>query len=163
MLEPAERRYLDAARVGRLGTADADGRPHVVPVCYARRGDVLVSALDEKPKRVDPADLRRVRNLRANPRVALVVDHYTENWEGLGWVQVRGTADLLDPGDEAHQPGVAVLEEKYEQYATHELGARPLIQIEPASVTSWGKVDPVASAGSGAVCSRDTLKRRDDE
>lgn len=141
MLEPVKRRYLDAARVGRLATADADGRPHVVPICFGRRGEVLVSALDEKPKRVDPANLRRVRNIRANPRVALVVDHYTENWDELGWVQVRGTAELLDPGDEAHQPGVAVLREKYQQYATHELDSRPLIQIEPESVTSWGRLD----------------------
>lgn len=141
MLEPVERRYLDAARIARLATADADGRPHVVPVCFTRRGDVLVSALDEKPKRVDPGDLRRFRNLRANPRAALVVDHYTENWDELGWVQVRGTADILEPSDGAHQPGVTALREKYEQYMTHELDARPLIQIEPGSVTSWGRLN----------------------
>lgn len=142
MFEPRERAYLDAARVARLATADGAGRPHVVPVCFARQGDRLVTPIDEKPKRVDPADLRRVRDVRENPRVALVVDHYVEAWEDLGWLQVRGTAELLQPADEGHSAGVSVLREKYDQYADHDLSARPLIRIEPGSVRSWGRLEP---------------------
>jgi PPOX class probable F420-dependent enzyme len=98
------RRYLASARVGRLATADGEGRPHVVPVCFALVGDALVTAVDEKPKSAPPDRLRRVRDVTANPRVALVVDHYTEDWSRLGWVQVRGTAAVLDPGDAPADP-----------------------------------------------------------
>jgi PPOX class probable F420-dependent enzyme len=141
MFEPAERASLSRARVGRLATADADGRPHVVPICFALVEDRLVSALDEKPQRVDPRDLRRVRDVEENPRVAVVVDHYTESWADLGWVQVRGTARILEPGEDGHGSAVDVLREKYPQYADHAPENRPLLEVEPGSVRSWGALD----------------------
>ncbi len=134
----AERAYVEGARVGRLATADHRGRPNVVPLCYAMVGDALVSPLDEKPKAGDVRDLRRVRDIEANPHVAVVVDEYSETWADLAWVQVRGRARLVEPADEKHARGVAALREKYPQYADHALEERPLVRISPGHVRSWG-------------------------
>ena len=73
-----------------MATADAEGAPHVVPVCYAFDGSSIYSALDLKPKRVSTHRLKRVRNIAANPRVALVIDDYSEEWSALRYVLVRG-------------------------------------------------------------------------
>lgn len=155
MFEPGVRRYLAAARVGRLATADDEGRPHVVPVCFALAEGRVVTPIDEKPKRVDPGQLRRVRDVRANPRVALVVDHYTESWSDLGWVQLRGTAQVLSPSDPGHDTAVAALRSKYSQYERHALAERPVIEIEPGSVRSWGQfdrdADPTDDGASGST------------
>jgi PPOX class probable F420-dependent enzyme len=137
-----QRRYLEQARVGRLATADGGGRPHAVPVCYSLVAGATVTPIDEKPKVVEGEALRRVRNIRANPPVTLVVDHYTEDWSDLGWVQVRGTAGILHPEAQAHQRGVDALREKYDQYASHALEDRPVIRIEPGQVVSWGCLEP---------------------
>lgn len=147
MFEDRERRYVERARVGRLATADADGRPNAVPVCFAIVDEHLVTPIDEKPQHVGPDDLRRMRDISENPRVALVVDHYTEDWARLGWVQVRGTATRCSPAEDPHAPGVSALETKYDQYADHELDARPLIRIAPGSVRSWGRLDTAAGRG----------------
>ena len=141
MFDPEERAYLEAARVGRLATADAAGRPHAVPVCFAFAGGGLVTPIDEKPQSVPAEGLRRSRDIRENPRVALVVDHYTEQWSGLGWVQVRGTATHLGPDDPDHPAAVAALRGKYDQYADHALEERPVIRLAPGSVRSWGALD----------------------
>ena len=79
--------FLGAARVARLATSGADGEPHVVPVCFAfaPESGVLYIALDEKPKRVDPRRLKRVRNILANPRAALLCDVYEEDWARLAY------------------------------------------------------------------------------
>jgi PPOX class probable F420-dependent enzyme len=82
-----------------------------------------------------------VRNVRANPPVTLVVDHYTEDWSDLGWVQVRGTAGIVRPEVQQHQRGVDALREKYDQYASHALEDRPVIRIEPGRVVSWGSLE----------------------
>jgi len=140
-MTPVERRYLSAARVGRLATADLEGRPHVVPVCFALQEGDIVSALDEKPKDAEPDELRRVRDVRENPRVALVVDHYLEDWDRLGWVQVRGTAAVLDPGDDGHAGAVAALREKYDQYREHAIEERPVVRIDPGHTVSWDRLD----------------------
>lgn len=141
MFRDRERRYVETARVGRLATADVEGRPHVVPVCFALVDDQVVTPIDEKPQRVSPDELRRSRDIAGNPRVALLVDHYVDDWSRLGWVQVRGTAARCAPGEGPHAPGVAALREKYDQYATHDLDGRPLIRIVPGSVRSWGRLD----------------------
>jgi PPOX class probable F420-dependent enzyme len=138
MFQEQERRYVETAAVGRLATADAEGRPHAVPVCFALVDGHVVTPIDEKPQRVAPDALRRSRDITENPSVALVVDHYTDDWDRLGWVQVRGTASHCRPGDPAHAPGVTALRRKYDQYAAHDLEARPLIRIAPGSVRSWG-------------------------
>ena len=138
MLTNEERGVLETARVGRLATADADCRPHVVPVCFALVGDDLVTPIDEKPKGpVD--DLRRVRDVRENSRVALVIDRWSEDWSELGWLQIRGTARFIDPGEDGHDEAVEALRAKYDQYADHALEERPAISIEPGGVVSWGR------------------------
>ena len=138
MVAPSEQKYLDAAPVGRPATADAEGRPHVVPVCFAFADGEIVTPVDEKPQDVAPTALRRVRDIQENPRVALVVDHYTDNWSELGWVQVRGTAALVDPDDSCHSTAVTALRSKDDQYETHSLEERPCIRVSPGSVRSWG-------------------------
>ena len=140
MFDPRERAYLETARVGRLATAHGEGRPHAVPVCFAFAGDRVVTPIDEKPKTVPVDELRRSRDVRENPRVAIVVDHYTRDWSRLGWVQVRGTATHLLPVQPGHADAVAALRGKYDQYADHALEERPIIRIEPGSVRSWGEL-----------------------
>lgn len=134
----AERQYLASARLGRLATADAGGRPHVVPICFAVVGSSLVTPLDEKPKTADVGELRRVRDITENPQVAVVCDHWRDDWSELGWVQVRGTASLLATSSPLHAEAVAALRDKYEQYADHDLEERPVIEIAIGSVVSWG-------------------------
>ena len=93
MLTDAQRRFLAAQRVARLATADAAGRPHVVPICYAVIENTVYFTIDEKPKKTP--ELKRLANLRENPQAALVVDHYDEDWSQLGWVMVQGRAEIL--------------------------------------------------------------------
>src|SRR5262245_54271158 len=99
MLSPRERLFLSHRRVGRLATADGRGAPHVVPVCFGVAQDTLYITVDEKPKRPG-RPLKRVRNIIENPAVALVVDHYDEDWARLAWVMVRGRAEILAEGGE---------------------------------------------------------------
>ncbi|MHC3437567.1 TIGR03668 family PPOX class F420-dependent oxidoreductase [Natrialbaceae archaeon A-gly3] len=141
MFREDERQYVRHARVGRLATADGKGRPNVVPVCFALLEDAVVTPVDEKPKRVDPEELRRIRDLEENPRVALVVDHYAEDWSRLGWVQIRGTATCRQSTESGHDTAVSALREKYEQYDDHDLENRPLVWIAPSSVLSWGDLE----------------------
>lgn len=148
MLSDQERGYLERARVGRLATADAEGRPHVVPVCFALAEDHIVTPIDEKPKRVDPDALRRSRDIRENPWVALVVDHYTEDWSRLGWVQIRGTASHREPDEPSHATAIAALRRKYDQYAEHALEEGPIIQIDPGSIRSWGTLERSSRPGA---------------
>lgn len=140
MFQGQEREYIETARIGRLATADSEGRPHVVPICFALADDQIVTPIDEKPQRVAPEALRRSRDISENPRAAVIIDHYSDDWSQLGWVQVRGTAAHCTPGDPSHSAGVTALKQKYEQYAGHNLKARPLIRIAPGSVQSWGQL-----------------------
>ena len=91
---------LREARVGRLATADGRGRPLVVPVCFALADDVVYSAIDAKPKRDPSRPLRRVRNIAENPHVALVIDHYEEDWTCLAYVLIHGDAQIVDDPEE---------------------------------------------------------------
>lgn len=148
MFTDAERAFLERGRVGRLATADGDSRPHVVPVCYALVGTGggrtrLVTPVDEKPKQT--TQLRRVRDVEANPQVALVVDRYDKDWSRLAWVQVRGRAAVLNPdaaggSDADHAAAVRALRRKYNQYADHALGERPILQVDPGRALSWGEL-----------------------
>jgi PPOX class probable F420-dependent enzyme len=92
--EQARQRFA-AARVARLATADASGRPHVVPVCFCVEGHVIWSAVDEKPK--STRALKRLRNATENPRVALLADHYEDDdWSALWWVRADGVARVVE-------------------------------------------------------------------
>ena len=116
MIDADLRRRIARARVGHLATSD--GRvPSVVPVCFVLVGETLYQAIDGKPKSVDASRLRRVKNVRANPRAALLIDHYVEDWRRLWYVLLRGKARIVDRGPE-QQRAIAALRKKYPQYRT---------------------------------------------
>jgi PPOX class probable F420-dependent enzyme len=128
--------FLRDARVGRLATADAGGRPLVVPVCYAFDGATLYSAVDAKPKRT--RDLRRLRNVAENPNVSLVVDDYDEDWSRLRWVIVEGAASVIERGEEFTR-AIDLLRAKYPQYRAMALDrdAGAVVKILPARMLVW--------------------------
>ena len=139
-LTPRQLAFLQAQRAGRLATATRDGAPHVIPVCYACDGASLYIALDSKPKRVAPERLKRVRNILENPRVALVIDRYSDDWSELAYLLIQGTAALLPPGDGEHHRAVALLRERYLQYQAMPIDRQPAIAIRPAAVVQWGAI-----------------------
>ena len=112
-MTPEEARVRFAgARVARLATADAAGRPHLVPIAFAVAGDTIYSAVDAKPKRTRA--LRRLANVRANPAVSLLVDHWDEeDWSRLWWVRADGRGRVLDPEEPEARRAVALLRERY--------------------------------------------------
>lgn len=112
------RRLFAAARVARLATTDASCRPHLVPLVFAvAPDDVVYSAVDAKPKRT--TTLRRLDNVRSNPRVALLADHYDDaDWTALWWVRADGAARVIDRDDDDGRRGLALLAERYPQYET---------------------------------------------
>jgi PPOX class probable F420-dependent enzyme len=133
----AEVNFLEIARIGHLATADAKGTPHVVPVCFAFVFGHIYTPLDEKPKSVEDKRLRRVLDIVANPAVCLLVDRYSENWERLAWLQVRGRASLVEAGTEKHGNAVAALRARYSQYRAMNLEHRSLVEIRPDRFVSW--------------------------
>jgi PPOX class probable F420-dependent enzyme len=123
----------EAAPVARLATVDGDGRPHLVPCCFAFAGDVAYSVVDHKPKR--STALRRLDNIRANPSVCLLVDHYDDDWSRLWWVRFDGRARLLIDGPE-HERAIALLCAKYPQYrATPPSGS--VVAIDVTACRTW--------------------------
>lgn len=134
----AERRFLAAQPVARLATADRAARPHVVPVCFALRAASCYITIDAKPKRVAGAALKRLRNIAENPEVALVADRYChDDWSRLGWVMLRGRAEILERGTE-HAEAQALLRARYPQLAHMAIEGLPVIAIRIARTTSWG-------------------------
>lgn len=139
----AARAFLAACRVGHLATAGADGAPHVVPVCFALDGDTLYVTVDEKPKRA--GELKRVRNILENPAVAFVADRYDEDWTRLGWVMLRGRAEILRAGAE-HDAAQDLLRDRYPQYRAMNLAALPVIALRIARAAQWGALTPHGTA-----------------
>ena len=135
-LSPTQDRFLRSARTGHLATADAKGRPQVVPVCFVFDGQAIYSVLDAKPKATPLRQLRRVKNILANPQVSLVVDHYEENWDKLQYILVSGDAELLE-SDEKWVVAIAMLREKYPQYQAMDLDQSPVIKITPVRYSPW--------------------------
>jgi coenzyme F420-0:L-glutamate ligase/coenzyme F420-1:gamma-L-glutamate ligase len=137
--------FLVHQRVARLATADAAGKPHVVPVCFALARSSIFIALDEKPKKVPASGLKRVRNILENPEVALTADRYAEDWSLLAFVMVRGRAELLEPETEGHTAAVRLLRGKYHQYEAMRIEENPVIAIRPEKAVSWGALDEPGS------------------
>ena len=135
MLSAPKIQFIQRQRVAHLATADAAGRPHVVPVCFAYLDGRIYIAIDEKPKR--SLRLKRLRNIEENPQVSLVFDRYDEDWSRLGWVMIHGTAAIVDGGPE-HERAVAALRERYPQYQSMTLEGRPVISVPVERVSSWG-------------------------
>jgi PPOX class probable F420-dependent enzyme len=126
-----------SARVARLATVDAGGAPHLVPVTFALDGDRIVTAVDAKPKRGAP--LRRLANVRLNPRVSLLADEYDDDWGRLWWARADGIARIVDEG-----PGLArafdLLRERYAQYATVAL-IGPAVVVEVERWLGWSAAE----------------------
>ena len=127
---------LNETPLGHLATADAHGRPYVVPFCFVCDGGQIYSVLDAKPKSAELRRLRRVRNILDNPRVSMVIDHYDPDWSKLWYLLVQGTAKLLEPGQE-HASALGKLRAKYPQYRQMDLDDNPMIRISPERVTGW--------------------------
>jgi PPOX class probable F420-dependent enzyme len=131
------RARLAGARVARLATADPDGRPHVVPCTFALLGHAtIVSAVDHKPKRTTA--LKRLANIAANPRVAVLADHYSDDWQALWWARADGAARVVAPGDEPALRAAAVdaLVSRYGQYRERPPEG-PLVVIEVLRWSGW--------------------------
>jgi PPOX class probable F420-dependent enzyme len=139
MLSEQQARFLASRRVGHLATADARAAPHLVPVCFVVSEGALYITVDQKPKG-DPRALKRLRNIIENPVAALVADRYDdEDWTRLGWVMLRGAAEILFDGTE-HDRAQALLRSRYRQYQAMELDGLPVIAIRIERVTSWGNL-----------------------
>jgi PPOX class probable F420-dependent enzyme len=116
----------------RLGTADGDGRPHLVPATFAVLGDTVVIAVDHKPKR--HSNLKRLRNIEENPVVSLLVDHFDDDWSHLWWARADGEAHVLE--NQLAQELVDALVDKYDQYREHR-PAGPVISIHINRWSGW--------------------------
>jgi PPOX class probable F420-dependent enzyme len=136
MLSPEQAAFAKAARVAHLATADGSGQPHAVPVTFVVVDGVFYFVVDEKPKRT--SNLKRLRNIAENPKAALVIDRYDEDWSRLGWLMVQGSASVVEAGAE-HERAVAALRDKYEQYGEMTLTG-PVVRITPENVMSWGEL-----------------------
>jgi len=136
MLSEPQARFLASRRVGHLATADAQAIPHLVPVCFVVGDGALYITIDQKPKG-DVRTLKRLRNITENPVAAFVADRWDEDWTRLGWVMLRGPAQILADGAE-HDRAQALLRSRYPQYREMELSVLPVISIRIERVTSWG-------------------------
>ncbi|MDP9240274.1 MAG: TIGR03668 family PPOX class F420-dependent oxidoreductase [Actinomycetota bacterium] len=123
------RERFASARRAFLATADLGAVPHIVPVTFALSDDIVVLAVDHKPKMT--SDLKRLRNIRANPRVALLVDSYDEDWARLWWVRADGTAEILDD-----PPAVDLLRQRYAAYADNPPQG-PVIRVRVTRWSGW--------------------------
>lgn len=126
-------RRLAEAPVGRLATVGSGGRPHVVPITFARAGDTLYFAVDAKPKRT--VELQRLKNIAVNPAVCVLVDHYDDDWTRLWWVRIDGTARIVEDAEHAGR-AIDLLVSKYPQY----VAARPrgpVVAVAIERISGW--------------------------
>ena len=132
------RQRFAAVPVARLATLGPAGEPHLVPITFALAGDHVYTAVDAKPKTT--MDLRRLRNIRRDPRVAVLADHYEADWDRLWWARADGTAVILARDAEMTAP-LALLARRYPQYRASPPGG-PVIRVQVERWTGWA-----ASAG----------------
>ena len=150
-LSAAYRALLLTERRATLATLAPDGRPRLVPCCFAIGVEdgalVIDTPIDAKPKASsDPMRLARVRDIRREPRVTLLVDRWDEDWSGLAWVRVEGHARLLLPWapQDGAAPAAAViaLRARYAQYREQRLEVLPIIRVVPTRVSGWAAAPP---------------------
>jgi PPOX class probable F420-dependent enzyme len=145
VLSAAERSFLAVARRAVLATIAPDGRPRLVPICFVLEParPILWTPLDEKPKTVDDVmELARVRDIRADPRVTVLVDRWAEVWTQLAWLRCSGVASIVEPGVSVadREAAITALRAKHPQYASHDLETRPLVRIAIERADSWGEL-----------------------
>jgi PPOX class probable F420-dependent enzyme len=127
------RSRFTSASVARLATVGADWRPHIVPVCFVVDEQTIYFAVDSKPKRT--SNLKRLRNIAANPAVSILVDHYEDDWTKLWWVRIDGDARVVTEEAEAHK-ALRLLAARYSQYRTN-APAGPVVSIAIGAMTGW--------------------------
>jgi PPOX class probable F420-dependent enzyme len=133
MVTPQDRARVAAARVARLATVRADGTPHIVAVTFALDDDIVVSAVDHKPKRTQ--QLQRLRNLEERPTASLLVDHYEDDWSKLWWVRLDLDVEIARDGPRR----TVLLEPLIRKYADYRVTAPrgPVLVMAVRSTTSW--------------------------
>jgi PPOX class probable F420-dependent enzyme len=134
---PAERAFIDRHRVARLATSDLHGAPHVIPIVYASLDDAVYFVVDDKPKRTRTG-LKRLRNIEHNPRVALLIDDYDEDWTQLAYLLIHGRAAIVsNPLEYARVLGA--LRARYPQYRSMGLAvdSHPMVRITRERTHLW--------------------------
>jgi PPOX class probable F420-dependent enzyme len=131
------RTFIRTARVAHLATADSSGQPLVIPICFVFDGEEIYSPIDEKPKRIAPRKLKRLRNIKENSQVSLVIDRWHEDWRKLAYILVSGRARILLSGQK-HRRAVSLLRRKYRQYRSMAIDQRPMIVMRLLEVKVWG-------------------------
>jgi PPOX class probable F420-dependent enzyme len=131
------REKFQRARVARLATVDENAHPHLVPVCFELVEDRIVSVVDAKPK--STPELRRLANIRAHPRVSLLVDEYDDDWTRLWWVRADGAARVVESGAD-REDAVAALTAKYPQYEEQPPGG-PVVEVTVDRWVGWAYLD----------------------
>jgi PPOX class probable F420-dependent enzyme len=142
------REFLRLARLGHLATSTRDGTPHNIPVCFwFDDAGHFYFVIDEKPKRLSGTGLKRMRNIAQNPRVALVIDHYEEDWSCLAYVLIQGQAHVVDDPAE-YILALRNLRDKYPQYRAMMLSVErnPMVRIDAGRIHSWGQRFKAAEA-----------------
>ncbi len=124
---------LGEARVARLATIGPEGRPHLVPICFVLAGDEIFFAVDHKPKRT--TDLQRLRNIAAHPAVAILADHYEEDWTRIWWVRADGVARVIESTGDAER-AIDALAARYPQY-TRDRPSGPAVAIRIERLSGW--------------------------
>ena len=130
--------WLSSQKVAYLATTDVHAQPHLVPVVFVRMDEDIFICIDEKPKK--HRFLKRLANIKANPKISLLVDNYDDNWQELKWVRVDGTAIVLENTEESRvvfESVISMLRDKYPQYRTMDLSRGPLIRITINAIASW--------------------------
>lgn len=127
------RSWFGQAPVAQLATVGADGAPHLVPVVFALLDDVVYTAVDAKRK--STRRLRRLANIEADPRVCMLVDHYSDDWTQLWWVRADGVAEVHYAGEEMGT-GYYLLRRKYKQYERVALDG-PVITVSVQHWSGW--------------------------
>ncbi|HVN63981.1 MAG TPA: TIGR03668 family PPOX class F420-dependent oxidoreductase [Candidatus Binataceae bacterium] len=146
---PRVREFIADARVAHLATADSRGIPHVIPLCFWSDGRRIYFAIDNKPKRGNAGTIKRMRNIAENPRVAVVIDHYDEDWSKLAYALIHGRARIVTDASK-YSLAIRWLRAKYPQYRAMRLlrATNPIVEIEIERVHIWGA--RFQTAGRGA-------------
>jgi PPOX class probable F420-dependent enzyme len=137
MLSARQISFIEGQQVARLATADGNGVPHIVPVCFVLIRENVYIALDAKPKRTTTLRLKRVLNITENPRVSLLFDRYDNDWTKLAWVRLDGDAEML-LGSPERQEALGLLRERYAQYESLLPENSPVIAVRISHASSWG-------------------------
>lgn len=131
--------FIQRARVARLATVGSEFKPHLVPTVFVFDGSHFFIPVDEKRKKAKPENLRRIKNIRGNPNVALLIDEYSEDWTRLAFVMIQGTASVMESRKQANiklRQAQEELATKYIQYQKIGIG-KMCIVIKPEKVVSW--------------------------